>query len=181
VLVLEYSFFPEALRDFGSSEFAKQILRTTWGTPPWLEIDFAVNLQRFLIEAANSGWFRSCCDIGSGGLVTALARAGFQNRIGVDVNTVRMQKFPESFSLFAEAPAVIVSCDPASVEAICERASGYGLNWARIGKTTENVFRFSTGPVDESRGPLLIDTTVDELHRAWSTALESQLTEEVSA
>jgi len=55
------------------------------------------------------------------------------------------------------------------------------LNWARIGETTDHFFRFSIGSVNESREPLLIDTTVDELHRVWTTALESQLSEEVTA
>jgi len=175
ILAIEFSFFPEALGDFGSSEFAKQILGCTWGRPPWLEIDFAANLHRFLVEGSETELFRSCSDIGSGGLVAALAKAGFSNKIGVNVNSIRLDGFPESMSLFAEAPSVVISCDPRSVEAICALAERYGLNWRNIGSTTANAFSFSIGHSGESRGELLIDTTVGELYESWSQSLEQTL------
>ncbi len=181
ILLLEFGFFHEALQDFGSSEFAKEILGMTWGNPPWLEIDFAVNLQRFIVEMGGAGFFHSCSDVASGGPLVALARATFQNKIGVDANSIRLEKFPQSMSLFAEGPSVIVSCDPNDTERICKRAEDFGLSWFPMGSTAERIFRFSIGQFHESRGPILIDTTVDQLHQSWSTALESRLTEGVTA
>jgi phosphoribosylformylglycinamidine synthase subunit PurL len=183
VLVLEFSFYPEALGDFGSSEFAKRLLGSTWGTPPWLEIRFAVDLQRFLVEAGSTGLLTSACDIGSGGLLVALARASFGKGIGIDADSTRIEKFPECFSAFAEAPAAIISCDPSKLDAVREIADANGLSWYQLGTTAKDVFRFSRTPakLNEPRGPMLIDTTIDDLHRGWSTALESHLTEEVTA
>jgi phosphoribosylformylglycinamidine synthase subunit PurL len=175
VLALEWSFYPEALADFGSSEFAKEILGTTWGTPPWLEVDFAVDLQRFLIEACSSGLLTSARDIGSGGLLVSLAHAAFENGIGIDADGTRVEKFPEAFSAFAEAPAAIISCHPSKLDSVYELADAYGLSRRRVGTTVKDRFRFSLTCVDESRGPLLIDTTIDDLRAPWSRSLESNL------
>ena len=175
ILLFEFSFFPEALRGFGSSEFAKEILGCTWGTPPWLEIDFAANLQRFLVEAAESRLFRSCCDIGSGGLLVALAKAAFGNKVGVDVNSIRLERIPESMSLFAEGPSVLVSCNPQHVDQICELADRHGISRQNIGFTAHDSFRFSIGYVGEPHRQRLVDTTVSDLYKSWSSSLESTL------
>jgi phosphoribosylformylglycinamidine synthase subunit PurL len=175
VLVLEWSFYPEALGDFGSSEFAKEILGATWGTPPWLEVDFAVDLQRFLIEAGKIGLLTSARDIGSGGLLVSLARATFENGIGIDADSTRIEKFPESFSAFAEAPAALISCHPSKLDSVSELADAYGLSRRRVGTTVKNRFCFSLTCADEARGPLLIDTTIDDLRVPWSRSLESTL------
>jgi len=173
ILIFEFSFYPEAMSDFGSSDFAKTILHRIWGTPPWLEEDFTVNLQRFLTEATSKGLFRSCCAVGGGGPVVSLAKASFANRIGVDVRGLKIRDFPEAFSLFAESPSVMASCDPARVEEITALAEGYGLAWFNMGTTTNGTFRF--GLEQPEPGPLLIDTTVEDLYTIWSNALQSTL------
>jgi len=181
IVAIEFSFYPEAMRDFGSSDFSKEILGKLWGTPPWLEIDFAVDLQHFLIEAAGLGVLRSCRSIDSGGLAVALAKATFENLIGVDVDCYRIGTFPEAFSLFAEGPSVLVSCDPLELEALRGLMESYGMSYWICGETTDGAFRFSLRSEDGSHGPLLIDTTVSELREPWANSLQSALYDEVTA
>jgi phosphoribosylformylglycinamidine synthase len=181
ILVIDYSFYPEAMRDFGSSEFAKEVLDELWGTPPWLEMDFAVDLQNALIKAAGLGLLRSCSSIDTGGLVVALAKAGLENGIGADVNCHRIGSFPEVFSLFAEGPSVLASCDPANLEAVRNLLDQYAHTYLVAGETTDERFRFSLAEKDYSRGPILIDTTIAELRHPWSKSLEATLHDEVTA
>jgi phosphoribosylformylglycinamidine synthase len=181
ILLVGFGYYPEALTDFGSSEFAVQVLGSTWGTPPWLEIRFAEDLQRFLIAASGTGLVCSCCDIGSGGLVVALAKASFPNGVGSEVTSLRLNGHPEAMSLFAEGDAAILSCDPRHIDALTELATEYGVSWCNIGSTTSGSFRFSLGAFSTGGGPVLIDTTVTHLRSPWSAALETQLAEEVLA
>ncbi len=181
ILLVGFGYYPEAFVDFGSSEFSDKLLGTKWGTPPWLEIDFAVDLQRYLIAACGTGAVRSCCDIGSGGLAVALARASFHYGIGIDVISLRLKGHPEAMSLFAEGDAAILTCVHQDVDVLTKLATQYGLTWCDIGSTTSGQFRFSLGAFDTGTGPVLIETTVGDLRKPWSTALESQLAEEVFA
>ncbi len=181
ILLLNFSYYPEAFTEFGSSEFAGKLLGLTWGTPPWLEIRFAEDLQRFLIEAAKSGLVTMCCDVGSGGLLTALAKASFQNGIGSEVTSLRLCGHPEAMSLFAEGDAAILTCDPRDLDTLTELATNFGVSWCNIGLTTSGRFRFSLGAFNTGDSPVMIDTTVADLRTPWESALESQLADEVFA
>ena len=45
----------DAETEFGSSEYAKEILGAVWGFPPALELDREAALQKALIELATGG------------------------------------------------------------------------------------------------------------------------------
>jgi phosphoribosylformylglycinamidine synthase II len=181
ILLCNFSYYPEAFQDFGSSEFAVQVLGEMWGTAPWLEIDFAADLQRFLPAAIATGLVRSCCDIGSGGLVVALAKASLYGGFGCDIKSLRLQNHPEAMSLFAEGDAAILTCAPDDIETLKELATRMGVTYCDIGLTTYDRFRFSLGAFDTSDSPVLIETSVSQLLASHTVSLETQLAEEVHA
>ena len=62
---------------FGSSEFAKVILGSLWGTPPALDLDAEASLHDLLAILAWRKLIHSARDISDGGMAVALAQAGF--------------------------------------------------------------------------------------------------------
>ncbi len=70
---------------FGSSEYAKVVLNSLWGTPPPLDLDAEADLHTLLQVLANKKLLRSARDISDGGIAVALAQAGFSNGIGAAV------------------------------------------------------------------------------------------------
>jgi phosphoribosylformylglycinamidine synthase subunit PurL len=186
VVVFENAVWPESLQNFGSSDYAKEILRSLWGTPPWLEIDFASDLQNFLIEAAKQSLLNSSASIDGGGVAVALAKSSFRHNIGADVDTVRFENFPEVVALFGEMPSVLVTCDPSKEEELLKLAAKYSIYWRKIGQTIEKSLQISlydhTQKVkNDHRERLLIDCTIDKLREPWSTSLEATLHDEVHA
>ena len=68
--------------EFGSSEYAKEILGGVWGYPPELELEQEAALQKALIEMIQNGLVESAHDCSSGGLAVALAEPAFAKGIG---------------------------------------------------------------------------------------------------
>src|SRR5437660_1134194 len=58
--------------EFGSSEYAKEILGAVWGYPPELELEREAALQKALIEMIREGLVDSAHDCSEGGLAVAL-------------------------------------------------------------------------------------------------------------
>jgi phosphoribosylformylglycinamidine synthase len=170
----------EALQKFGSSEFAKTILGSFWGQPPFLDLRIEANLLRLLAKLAEGGLAHSIADVSDGGMAVTLAEAGVGSRLGADVNIEtfsdsRLGKIRNSLDLFSEFGDTIISCDPASVSRIEEIAQEFGYFVDVLGTVTDGEFRISVG------GNKCVATTTAELQSAFSTALESQLSEEVTA
>ena len=182
VLLLGFSFYPEALTDFGSSDFARVCLGTSWGQPPWLEIRFEADLQHCLRELAEAQFVASCADIGSGGLIVAIARACLACDIGVDADCPRIDSFPEPFTLFAEAPGcALVSARPNNIDQILQIAESYGLSWFRVGVTCDAQLKVGIRPYASSKDESneLITLSLPDLRAAYSQTLPSQLAAEV--
>jgi phosphoribosylformylglycinamidine synthase len=182
VIFLGFSFYPEAITDFGSSEFVLRHLGTYWGTPPWLEIRFEHDLHLCLHELAELGLMQSCCDIGGGGPAVSMARACLQNSIGVRADCPRIEPQPEPFSLFAEPPGcALISCDPADVDELLRIAETYGVTWFRAGNTVIDGFSLGIRPYAASReaSQELVRLTLAELRETYTSTLESQLAAEV--
>ncbi len=180
VIVVDFSYYPEATRDFGSSEFAKVVLGTLWGTPPWIEMRFSVDLKDFLIEAVGKGNVKSCSLLGGGGLVVALAKAGMEFGIGVDASGLTLNH-PEPLSLFAEGAVALMSCDPSKVGDLTTLAEQYGLTWFDLGRTTADRFQFRLVAQTDTPSPLLINSSISELRKIYGPSLETQVAEEVFA
>ena len=66
----------DAESEFGSSEYAKEILGALWGYPPELELEKEAGLQKALVEMAQAGMMDSAHDCSDGGIAVTLAESG---------------------------------------------------------------------------------------------------------
>ncbi len=159
----------DAESEFGSSEYAKEVLGTLWGYPPELDLEKEAGLQKAVIELIQLGLVDSTHDCADGGLAVALAEKAFPKGVGARVNLASGGLFAE-FALFGEdASRILISCDPANVTRIKEVAGNHGVAADVIGETIP-------GPLEISLdGKLVISAAVAELSEAYEGALESAL------
>jgi phosphoribosylformylglycinamidine synthase len=163
-------------RSFGSSEFSRALLRDIWGTPPRLDLRKEKKLILLLQELANGRLISSARDL-SGGLAVGLARSGFKNQLGSEINDFwPCSSRPLNHELFSEsASEVLVSCHPAQIGNVKTLADRFGYEADHVGVVSQGVFRID---VD---GNTVILSTIGELNGRWSTAFESALHDEVPA
>jgi phosphoribosylformylglycinamidine synthase II len=175
VIVDEPDFSADDLREFGSSEFAKQNFDRSWGTPPFLRLDAAANLNRLLVELADRRLISSAQDVSDGGIAVTLAKATLAFGIGaeVDLHTLLKDR-PIATEIFYEAAAcVVVSCCRESLEEIDKIAEKHTYIADEIGQTVPGELLISRNGVS------LIQASIDSLRESYSAALESQLAAEV--
>src|SRR5271163_4121288 len=121
--------------EFGSSEYAKEILGALWGYPPELDLEKEAALQKAVIELAQQGVAESVHDCSDGGLAVALAEKTFAKGVGARVN-VSSNGLPTEFALFGEdASRIVLSCDPSNTERIQQIAEEYGIATELLGET----------------------------------------------
>jgi phosphoribosylformylglycinamidine synthase len=166
----------EELVAFGSSEYARVVLNSLWGTPPPLDLDAEADLHTLLAILASRKLLRSARDIADGGFAVAAAQATFRSGIGATIEQDRSLMVHPLFGLFAEpATTMLISAHPTHLTTIEEIAEGLNFFAARIGTTGGQRLEIS---VD---GEPFISASVEELRRPWATALEATLHGEVLA
>ena len=69
--------FAAELAAFGSSEFAKAVIGSLWGTPPALNLDAEASLHKLLAKLAWQKLISSARDVSDGGIAVALAQAAY--------------------------------------------------------------------------------------------------------
>jgi phosphoribosylformylglycinamidine synthase len=164
------------LTAFGSSEFAKAVLGSLWGTPPALDLDAEADLHNLLAVLAWRKLIRSARDISDGGIAVALAQAAFTKGIGATVEQDPSLLAHPLFGLFAEpASTILVTTDPSNLAEIDAMAGQYHFLSARIGTTGGNRLEIL---VD---GETFISAPLTELRTLWASALEANLHDEVPA
>ena len=62
----------DAESEFGSSEYAKEILGAVWGFPPSLELKHEAQLQKAVVQMIDVGLLDSAHDCSDGGIAAAL-------------------------------------------------------------------------------------------------------------
>ncbi len=155
--------------EFGSSEYAKEILGALWGYPPELDLEKEAALQKAVIQLVQLGLVESVHDCSDGGLAVALAEKAFARGVGARVN-VASHELPAEFVLFGEdASRIVLSCDPRNVLRIEQIAEKYGIAADVLGETIPERLEVS---VD---GKVIASATVSELRTAYEHALESAL------
>jgi phosphoribosylformylglycinamidine synthase subunit PurL len=155
--------------EFGSSEYAKEILGAVWGYPPELELEKEAALQKALIEMIREGLVDSAHDCSEGGLAVTLAEKAFPKGVGAKVD-LNAQGLPHEFVLFGEdASRVVLSCDPGSVARIKLVAEKYGLSLDVIGETIPEKLEISLD------GQVVVSASVSELSEVYENALEKAL------
>ncbi len=166
----------EALRSFGSSEYARAVLGSLWGKPPALDLVAEARLHLLLAKLATQGCLHSARDISDGGLAVAVAQAAFAKSIGAVVEQDPSQAAAPLFGIFAEpASTMLVSADPKRVHEIASLAEMYGYSATRIGSTGGSRIEISI------YGETLIGASLEDLRSTWSESLESSLHDEVTA
>jgi phosphoribosylformylglycinamidine synthase len=161
--------------EFGSSEYAKEVLGAVWGYPPNLDLEKEASLQKALVELAQQGLVDSLHDCSEGGIAVALAESGFAKGIGINVD-LASGGLTSEFVLFGEdAGRVVVSCDPEQVSRIKQLADRYGLLTETIGQTASEVIEIK---VD---GKVAVSAKVSDLRAGYENSLESALKTEPEA
>ena len=155
--------------EFGSSEYAKEILGALWGYPPDLDLEKEAALQKAVIELIQQGLVDSVHDCSDGGLAVALAEKTFAKGAGARVN-LASNGLPAEFVLFGEdASRILLSCDPDSVLRIQQIAGKHGIVAVVLGETIPERLEMS---VD---GKVVVSASVSDLNNAYESALESVL------
>ena len=159
----------DAESEFGSSEYAKEILGSLWGYPPELDLEKEAGLQKALIELIQDGLVESVHDCADGGVAVALAEKALPKGVGARVNLASGGLFAE-FVLFGEdASRVVISCDQAQLARIKQAAAKHGADTEVIGETIPERLEISLD------GKVVISAGVSELSEVYETALETAL------
>jgi phosphoribosylformylglycinamidine synthase len=155
--------------EFGSSEYAKEILGALWGYPPELDLEKEAALQKAVIEIIQQGLVDSVHDCADGGLAVALAEKAFAKGVGARVN-LASNGLPAEYVLFGEdASRIVISCDPANVSRIQQVVEKNGVAADLLGETIADRLEIS---VDSE---VAASTSVSDLRGAYESALEFAL------
>jgi phosphoribosylformylglycinamidine synthase len=155
--------------EFGSSEYAKEILGALWGYPPELDLEKEAALQRAVVEVIQLGLVDSVHDCSDGGLAVALAEKAFAKNVGARVN-LASGGLPAEYVLFGEdASRIVVSCDPTNISRIKQVVERHGAAAEVVGETIPERLEISV----DGRSVLL--AAVSELSVDYENALESIL------
>jgi phosphoribosylformylglycinamidine synthase subunit PurL len=155
--------------EFGSSEYAKEILGTVWGTPPELDLHREAALQKCVRELILTHNVESVHDCSDGGLAVALAESAFTKLVGAEIDLNSGGSLPETVLFGEDAGRVIISCDRKKAESIKRTAVEWGLRAERIGRTIPEKL------VIKIDGTTAVSAPVSELRQVWDTALQRAL------
>jgi phosphoribosylformylglycinamidine synthase II len=163
----------DAESEFGSSEYAKEILGTLWGYPPELDLEKEAALQRAIVDLIAQGMVESVHDCADGGIAVALTEKSLIRGVGAWVN-LKSGGLPAEFALFGEdASRILVSCDPAQVSRIKDVAEQFEIAADVIGETGGDRLEISLD------GSVVISAGISELNSSYEGALESALRADV--
>jgi phosphoribosylformylglycinamidine synthase subunit PurL len=159
----------DAQAEFGSSEYAREILGTLWGFPPALELEREAALQKCLVEAIQAGLVDSAHDISEGGLAVTVAECGFRHLVGARLELAAGELPAEPLLFGEDASRVVLSCDPAQVSRIQQMAQKYGVAADLIGATIADNLEILLD------GKVVVSARMADLREAWAGALEQAL------
>ena len=152
---------------FGGTQYAKVILKSMWGLPPALDMNYEKRVHHAIREIVGAGLAESAHDLSDGGLGVALAEASFgPNGIGARIEVPSGARI--EFLLFHEGPSRILlsTSEPENVSAIAQKN---GVEAVRIGVTMKERLRI------DCESKTLLDCNLTELRQPWETSLEQML------
>ncbi|HEX9105729.1 MAG TPA: AIR synthase-related protein, partial [Longimicrobiales bacterium] len=155
--------------ELGGSEYVKVVHGRVGGDAPAVDLEAERSLIECLLELAGARLLRSAHDCSEGGLAICLAESALANNLRpLGVEVALEDDLPGAPLLFGEAQGrALVSCAPASVEAVLEVARRHGVPAARIGVVGEAGGGFTV----RTRSCPPIEAGVSELREAWATAI----------
>jgi phosphoribosylformylglycinamidine synthase len=163
--------------EFGSSEYAKDVIGQIWGVPPALDLQQEAALQKCLRELIHEHAIESAHDCSDGGLAVALAEACFvkgkpaaaTTYVGVEVDLKSNGLFAEAVLFGETASRVLISCDQKKASDIQQIAVRWGIQADRLGRTVPEKLEIH---ID---GKIAVSAKVSELRQVWDTALVKAL------
>ncbi|HEY1800221.1 MAG TPA: phosphoribosylformylglycinamidine synthase subunit PurL [Terriglobales bacterium] len=159
----------DAESEFGSSEYAKEILGTIWGYPPELNLAQEAALQKAIIEIVRAGLVESAHDCSDGGLAVSITESSFRQDVGLKAD-ISSNGLPAESVLFGEEPTrIVISCIQENVQQIKQLAVKYGILFELIGETVASRVEVNLD------GRKVISASVNELNEAYEGALEQAL------
>jgi phosphoribosylformylglycinamidine synthase len=164
-IILLGGFGRPDLKQFGGTQYAKQVLKQLWGKPPALDMEYEKRLHTAVREIVNKGLVESAHDISDGGFAVALAECSFGG-VGAKVE-IEWDVRPE-FLLFHEGPSRIIVTTK-NIEEVKRIATFHGVESPRIGVTMKERLQIRNGPAT------LIDCSLESLRQTWDQALERLL------
>ena len=159
----------DAETEFGSSEYAKEVLGALWGYPPEVDLEKEAALQKVIIEVIQKGLVEAAHDCSDGGIAVALAEQALPKGVGARVNLASGGLSAEYILFGEDASRVLVSCDPANLARIKGVAEKYCVAADVIGETISGKLEISLD------GTTVVSATVSELSTAYEHALEAAL------
>ena len=163
----------EGRGELGGSQYLETLHDLVRGMPPTLNLDAEKALQGLMVDLAAERLVRSAHDCSDGGLAVTLAECCFDTGgAGAEVsiealNVGRDSRLNDAVALFGEsASRVVVSVSPDNVTEILQRAALAGVLARVIGETGGNRLRIAVA------GRVIVDVSVDDAERVWSTAIE---------
>ncbi|MGB7218964.1 MAG: phosphoribosylformylglycinamidine synthase subunit PurL [Vicinamibacterales bacterium] len=163
----------EGLGEFGGSEYLKLVYDLVRGSPPALDLNRERALQALAVALAGERLIRSASDCSEGGLAVTVAECSFDTGgIGAElsVEPVKVGRDPQlnvAAALFGEsASRIVVSVAVDAVTLVLKQAAAAGVPARVIGRTGGDRLRIATG------GTVVIDISLAEAERVWSTAIE---------
>jgi len=164
----------DAQSEFGSSEYAKEVLGAVWGYPPELDIEKEAVLQRAVISMIGAGLLESAHDCAEGGLAVALVECTLPAGVGASIKLAG-EELPAEFRLFGEdASRILISCDPLHLARIKQVAEEYQICADVLGETGGDRLEISIG------GEPAVSASVNELIEAYEGSLEKALRTEAT-
>jgi phosphoribosylformylglycinamidine synthase subunit PurL len=155
--------------EFGSSEYAKEILGEVWGYPPELDLEKEAALQKTVIALIQEGLLDSAHDCSDGGLAVALAEKSFAKGVGARVQ-LGLKDLPAEFVLFGEdATRIVCSCDAVNITRIQEVAGKHGVAANVIGETIPLRLEISLN------GAVAVSAEIAGLRESYESSLEVSL------
>jgi phosphoribosylformylglycinamidine synthase subunit PurL len=171
----------EGRGELGGSEYLKVVHDLVLGVPPSLDLNAERALQTLLVTLADQRLMRSAHDCSDGGLAVTVAESCFDtNGMGAEISVGKLDMARDAgvntaAALFGEsASRVVVSAVPSDVTRVLELAAAANVPARVIGQTGGNRLRFAVG------GEIVIDQSVDEAERAWSTAIDQYFAKRVA-
>ncbi|HLJ16287.1 MAG TPA: phosphoribosylformylglycinamidine synthase subunit PurL [Bryobacteraceae bacterium] len=152
-------------RQFGGTQYAKQILKQLWGVPPALDMEYEKRVHAAIREMVGAGLAESAHDVSDGGLAVCLAEASFG---GIGASIALESKLRPELLLFHEGPSriVISTREPEQIQRI---AGKYAVEAPRIGVTMKGGLRI------ESESATLVNCELERLREHWECAFENLL------
>jgi phosphoribosylformylglycinamidine synthase len=169
------------LGELGGSEYLKVMHDLVRGVPPALDLEAERALQALLVTLAAERLVRSAQDCSDGGLAVAVAECAFETTgIGAELSLDGVQVSRDAdvnvaAALFGEsASRVIVSVVPQHVTTVLRHAAAANVPVRVIGQTGGSRLRIAVA------GEIVIDQSVDETERVWSTAIDRYFVQRVA-